>query len=297
MTNAVRILTIAVVAAGLCAAAAGCSDQTVQTAEPTAATQLASATAPASTAVASSAETDGTATTQPTSQPVPRRFMRKVFTYSVVYLIDASGSMASVLDEIRGEVLKSVSHLQPGTDFTIVLFGRNDYVQGPRLMLLPAEKKNVKAAKKFLVNASASGSTTILPGLKRAFSILKYADPRKDGRIIYLVSDGDFAGLTGGSQYTSAAGKKFRGGQAVIEWLRDNNPKKGKPGHVYINTYLYNGVGPAAEKAMRTIAEENDGRFRIRRTSNPGRDVPCGHSGQFRQGRANIAAVACGLAS
>ena len=102
-----------------------------------------------------------------------------------------------------------------------------------------------------------------MPGLKRAFQVLKYADASKAGRVIYLLSDGDFAGMPGGSQYRTADGKVHRGNEAVIQWLRDNNPKEEKKGLIRVNTILYRNKDEEAMKVMETIAKDSGGRFKL----------------------------------
>ena len=98
----------------------------------------------------------------------------------------------------------------------------------------------------------------VLPALKRAFQLLKYSDPRRPGRLIYLLSDGDFAGISGGSTY-----KGLDGNEAVVQWLRDNNPKQEAKGLVHVNTFLYLNKDAEAIKVMKTIKEENGGRFKL----------------------------------
>jgi hypothetical protein len=182
----------------------------------------------------------------------------------LVYVIDRSGSMAPTFQQVRHELLKSISKLQPAQDFTIILFDGDSCIEGPQKRLVSATPENKIAAKEFLDTITASGSTNVLPALRRAFLDLKYADPNTPGRVIYLLSDGDFAGLSGGSRYISAAdGRPLKGNEAVIQWLRDNNPKDEKKGLVHVNTFLYLNKDEDAMKVMETIAKENGGRFKL----------------------------------
>ena len=80
--------------------------------------------------------------------------------------------------------------------------------------------------------------------------------------MIYLISDGDFQGLTGGSRYTSADGKELRGNEAMLQWLRDNNPKQLGKGRVRICTFLFGEADEGAVKLMKTIAEESGGWYK-----------------------------------
>ena len=182
--------------------------------------------------------------------------------YHIVYVVDRSGSMAPTFDEVRIEMLKSISRLKPVQDFDIILFANNKVIEGPKKQLVPADIPNKLQASRFLKAVNAAGQTTALPALKRAFTVLKYADRRRPGKLVYLLSDGDFSGVTGGSTYQSADGKQLQGNEAVKQWLRENNVKK-KGEFIYINTFLYLSRDDAAEKVMKAIAHENSGRYKF----------------------------------
>jgi hypothetical protein len=76
------------------------------------------------------------------------------------------------------------------------------------------------------------------------------------GKLIYLLSDGDFAGVTGGSKYKSG-GNILQGNEAVVQWLRDRN----KDGQIHVNTYLYGFEPPSAVSVLKRIAAENGGKY------------------------------------
>lgn len=179
--------------------------------------------------------------------------------YHIAYVVDRSGSMAPTFQQVRHEMLKSIAKLQPSQDFTIILFSDNEYIEGPSKRMVFATLENKLAANTFLEDITASGATTVLPALKRAFQLLKFpADPRKKGKLIYLLSDGDFEGLGGGSTYNG-----MRGNEAVIRWLQDNNTKDASKGRVHVNTFLYLSNDDEAKKVMQTIATENGGYFKL----------------------------------
>jgi hypothetical protein len=171
--------------------------------------------------------------------------------------------MAPTFEHVRLEILKSISRLQPEQDFTIILFADNQFIEGPQKRLVSADLANKLAVNNFLKDITATGSTTVLPALKRAFQVLKQAAANKPGRVIYLLSDGDFAGMSGGSQYKATDGRVLNGNEAVIQWLRENNPKDEKTGRVRVNTILYLNKDEDAIKVMDTIAKENAGRFKL----------------------------------
>lgn len=177
--------------------------------------------------------------------------------YHVAYVVDRSGSMVDSFDEVRMEMLRSISRLKPVQDFHVILFAGNRVIEGPKTALVSATIANKLETTRFLKKVMPAGQTTALPALKRAFSVLRYADRRRPGKLIYLLSDGDFEGVTGGSPYTGSDGTRYQGNEAVVRWLRDNNKDK----QVYINTFLYNRKDPSAVKVMTTVAKENGGRF------------------------------------
>jgi len=197
------------------------------------------------------------------SAPPSKFFDSAANAHHIVYVVDRSGSMAPTFEQVRIEILKSINKLQPEQDFTIVLFGDGSFIEGPQKRLVSGDLANKLAANNFLRDIIASGSTTVLPALKRAFQILKSADASKPGRVIYLLSDGDFAGMSGGSTYTAADGRVLNGNEAVIQWLRDNNPKEEEKGLIHVFTFLYGNTDEDARKVMETIAKDSGGRFKL----------------------------------
>ena len=196
------------------------------------------------------------------SAPPSKFFDSAANAHHIVYVVDRSGSMAPTFEHVRLEILKSISRLQPEQDFTIILFADNQFIEGPQKRLVSADLANKRAADSFLKDITASNTTTVLPALKRAFEVLKYADASKPGRLVYLLSDGDFAGMSGGSTYTAADGRALNGNDAVVQWLRENNPKDEAKGRVQVHTFLYLSKDEEALKVMRTIARENGGWFK-----------------------------------
>jgi hypothetical protein len=176
---------------------------------------------------------------------------------NIVYVVDRSGSMAKTFQEVKGEMLRCISRLLPGQMFHVVLFGDGLTIEGPRRGLVGAALENKVAALEFLLEKEASGTTTALVALQRAFTVLG-TRPANESKLIYLVSDGDFSGLSGGSQYRAADGRMLGGNEAVLQWLVDNN----KGPKVYIHTVLLHSIDETAVKVLKAIAASNGGRFK-----------------------------------
>ena len=176
----------------------------------------------------------------------------------VVYVADRSGSMAGMYDDVKTELLRSVANLKPGQYFDIVMFGDDRAIEGPGSGMMPCTTANKLAASKFLNNVDAKGPTTVLPALKRAFAVLA-SRPAREGKLIFLVSDGDFAGMSGGSQYRTTDGQTLTGNEAVLQWLEDNN----KDPKVTVHTFLLHSADAEAVAVLKKIADSNGGQFKL----------------------------------
>ncbi len=176
---------------------------------------------------------------------------------NVVYIVDRSGSMAKTFEEVKGEMIRSISRLRPRQKFHVVLFGDGLTIEGPRRGLVTAALENKLAAAEFLRDTEARGTTTALVALQRAFAVLA-TRPANESKLIYLVSDGDFSGLAGGSRYRTADGRTLGGNEAVLQWLADNN----KAPKVYIQTVLLHSTDESALKVLKAIARSNGGLFK-----------------------------------
>ncbi|MHC4481511.1 MAG: VWA domain-containing protein, partial [Planctomycetota bacterium] len=127
--------------------------------------------------------------------------------HHIVYLIDRSGSMAPTFDEVRFELLKSISRLKPSQNFAVVLFGKDAPIVGPAPTLSPADVKHKVAAARFLKDIVAAGATTALLALERAFALLAKADHARPGTNVFLLSDSDLGGAAHGAPYFAKDGR------------------------------------------------------------------------------------------
>ena len=162
---------------------------------------------------------------------------------NVVYVIDRSGSMHKTFGLVRKEMLNSISKLSEGQDFHVILFatGKPFEKEPSRLTAATDEFKGNAAA--FLEGVEAEGATDPIPALERAFSLLRGARRDRPGKLIHLLTDGNFPD-----------------NQATLEAIKDLNRKQGDD--VHINTFLYGRRPVEAERIMKLIAEENQGLYK-----------------------------------
>lgn len=161
--------------------------------------------------------------------------------YHICYVVDCSGSMIESLDRVRQELLISIGRLSPKQDFHVILFAKDAPKEAPARELVPATARYKEVAATFLDSVRAAGRTDPIPALHRAFTVLGAADPRRPGKLIYLLTDGDFPD-----------------GDGLLTAIRKLNKDKS----VHINTYLYDYKGRKAVELMQTIAKESGGRYK-----------------------------------
>ena len=160
--------------------------------------------------------------------------------YNIVYVIDRSGSMIDTFDLVRLEMLRSIGLLRDSQYFHIILFSDDkNPIENPPKRLVQANRRNKKDASKFLSTVTAEGQTDPVPGLERAFQVLKGA--KKQGKLVYLLTDG-----------------VFPDNKKVLAAIQRMNTDKRK---VYINTFLYGHKPPEAVDVMTRIAQQNGGRY------------------------------------
>ncbi len=177
--------------------------------------------------------------------------------HHVVFVIDRSGSMVGEFGDVKTQMVEYIAKMRPPQDFHVVLFAEGKALENKPKRLVLASDINKEEVVDFLFSPDVipGGKTTVLPALQRAFAVLKKADMSngKRGKLIYLLTDGDFSGGGGGSPY-----KGLVGNEAVLKWLQDNNSSK----EVHVSALLY-GNEKTAVKVMKTIARENGGKFTL----------------------------------
>jgi hypothetical protein len=158
-----------------------------------------------------------------------------------VYVIDRSGSMTAIFDDVRSELVKAIAALGPMQNFHVVFISEGpEPAENPPGRLVRASRENKRKLVKFLQTVVAKGRTDPIPALRRAFAVLRQPNA-EPGKRIYLLTDGGFPDP-----------------DAVLKTVRALNAAK----KVEIYPVLFNSRNEGVVKLMRTIAKENGGRFR-----------------------------------
>jgi len=160
---------------------------------------------------------------------------------NVVYVIDRSGSMHKTFGLVRKEMLTSISGLSAEQDFHVILFAAGEPLEKKPDTLTPGEDQYKISAAKFLESVEPEGATDPIPALTKAFRVLARAQEDRPGKLIHLLTDGNFPD-----------------NQAALAAIRELNKKK----DVHINTFLYGQRPKEAEQVLRRIADENSGTYK-----------------------------------
>ncbi|HUT61684.1 MAG TPA: VWA domain-containing protein [Phycisphaerae bacterium] len=162
--------------------------------------------------------------------------------HHVLFVIDCSGSMLPLFDQLRLMMLESIGRLDANQqDFHVILFASGKPIEGPARRLVPATRGYKLAACEFLSKVYPSRLTDPLPALRRAFEVMAKADARP-GKVIWLLTDSEFPDS-----------------KKVLDLVRARNADKS----VAIYTFLYGNREAVAEGVMKRIAAENGGKFRF----------------------------------
>ncbi len=166
--------------------------------------------------------------------------------YHVVYLIDRSGSMVASFDVVRDRLVESIGSLKPRQDFHVIFFGGRRPVEYPERKLIDANDTNKGQVIDFLKGIPASGITNPMPAIRRAFDVLDKADVNRPGKLVFLLTDGDFSDERGAFD-----------NEMVLKAIRRRNARK----DVTVHTLLFGKRSAAGEKVLKQIAEENNGNY------------------------------------
>jgi hypothetical protein len=158
--------------------------------------------------------------------------------FKITYVCDASGSMLSKMPQLKDELNKAVSALEPVQAFNVIFFSDPDV--HPEVLadhLLMANPDNKVKFNTFIQTVNASGSTDPIPGLEVAFS--------QHPQLIFLLTDGDFPD-----------------NDKVLRRVRELNKDKS----VRLNTVVFTDPKDADKgvvQLMQTLADEFGGQCRV----------------------------------
>jgi Ca-activated chloride channel family protein len=103
-----------------------------------------------------------------------------------IFVVDISGSMHGFpLDTAKTVLERLIGGLRPSDTFNVLLFSGSNKMLSPKSV--PATRANIQQALATIQNYSGSGSTELIPALKRV-----YAEPKEDNvsRTVVVVTDG-----------------------------------------------------------------------------------------------------------
>ena len=103
-----------------------------------------------------------------------------------IFVVDISGSMHGFpLDTAKTVLERLIGGLRPSDTFNVLLFSGSNKMLSPRSV--PATRANIEQALATIQNYGGSGSTELIPALKRV-----YAEPKEEkvSRTVVLVTDG-----------------------------------------------------------------------------------------------------------
>lgn len=193
---------------------------------------------------------------EPPAGPPSRFFGTGGNAHHIVYLVDWSGSMIAQrrFEMVQLELLRSLGELQPSQSFHVIFFSQGEPLEGPPRRLTAATDEQRAAAARAMQamprpespRQGGYNNTDPVPALRRAFEVLRRPPTGKPGRLIYLLTDGDFAD-----------------NQAVLAEMERLN--RGRD--VHINAILYATAlelsgGSMAAELLQTIAADHGGSYK-----------------------------------
>ncbi len=150
---------------------------------------------------------------------------------SVCLVCDASGSMLSRFDELRGEIVKTVNRFEKGQFFNVIFFQESSQIALSSRDLLPATAENKARCFDFVQRVSAHRQTNPIPAMELAL--------KQHPQTIFLLTDGD-----------------FDDNEAVVKWIHDHNTAG-----TTISTIAFLTGDASPREVLTKIANQNHGRF------------------------------------
>jgi hypothetical protein len=145
---------------------------------------------------------------QNTSPQEVQFFSNQTHSKRLCYLVDCSGSMKGLFEQVKDELARSIMSLQPGHYFGIIFFGDNRVMQFSAGKLVRASQDTKTKALAFIKSVEPAGQTNALAGFERA---VKMVDDNGSGPEVIMF-------LTDGFELSKSDAYQFR--QSIIELRR-----------------------------------------------------------------------------
>ena len=187
---------------------------------------------------------------QDTSPQEVQFFSSQTLSRRLCYLVDCSGSMKGLFEQVKDELARSITSLQPDHYFGIVFFGDNRVLQFSAGKLVRASQDNKIKALDFIKTVKPAGRTNAMAGFECAAKMTD--DYGAEPEVIMFLTDG--------FELSKNDAYQFR--QSIIELRRR-----------YLNNCMVNTIGfwPSENdrRLLESIAGVSGGRFVSAGRENP----------------------------
>ena len=159
----------------------------------------------------------------------------------IVYVLDATGSMASSFDALRTQARYAIANLRPPQSFNIIFINDHNLAPfAPSLTFVTAEAR--QRAMDYIDSTAPRGATDPLPALEKAFS-------QQPDVIHFLIDPSDFPDK-----------------KAVLDLVTS----KSTANHVKLNVIGFEGHDAENELFLKSLAEKTGGHYRYVREKDLG---------------------------
>ncbi|NOX58592.1 MAG: VWA domain-containing protein [Planctomycetes bacterium] len=150
----------------------------------------------------------------------------------IIYVVDRSGSMMGVFEDLRKELKRSIDRLRKSQKYHVVFYSTDPPIEAPPNRLVNAIRASKSRTFDFIDQVTPEGMTQPIEAMRRAF--------RLKPDLIYFLSDGDIP---------------------EAELLKENLIKWNRREKVKIFTISY--VSAAGRQLLEEIARTHNGQFRF----------------------------------
>ncbi|MEZ6083455.1 MAG: VWA domain-containing protein [Phycisphaerae bacterium] len=150
----------------------------------------------------------------------------------IIYVVDRSGSMIGVFDDLRKELKRSIDGLRKSQKYHVIFYSTDPPVEAPPSRLVNAIRASKSRTFDFIDQVTPEGMTQPIEAMRRAF--------RLKPDLIYFLSDGDIP---------------------EAELLKENLTQWNRDESVRIFTISY--VSAAGRQLLEEIARMHNGQFRF----------------------------------